>query len=92
MAILENAEMLNEEELKNASGGYVYENPRTGLWNVIDVRTGKVVAAFKTEEEAQKLNKKNLYEMGNGTISDGIVEHLRNYYGLTEEEQFGEFY
>ena len=46
MAILENAEMLNEEELKNASGGYVYENPRTGLWNVIDVRTGKVVAAF----------------------------------------------
>ena len=47
---------------------------------------------FKTEEEAQKLNKKNLYEMGNGTISDGIVEHLRNYYGLTEEEQFGEFY
>jgi len=92
MSIFENAKKLNIEDLKDATGGYVYENPRTGLWNVVDVRNGKVVAAYASEEEANKLNKSYGYARGCGTIDEGILEHLRNYYGITEEEQFGEFY
>ena len=56
------------------------------------MRNGKVVAAYASEEEANKLNKSYGYARGCGTIDEGILEHLRNYYGITEAEQFGEFY
>ena len=92
MAISENAKKLNEEELKDANGGYLYQNPRTGLWNVVDGRNGRVVAAYASEAEANRLNKINAYEKGMGTVSEGILEHLRQQHGITVEEQFGEFY
>ena len=44
MAIFENAKKLNEEELKDASGGYIYNHMGdTYGWEVIDDNTGEVI-------------------------------------------------
>ncbi len=89
MGIIENK--LNEEDLKKVNGGYIYLNPETNVWYVIDVNTGKAVSSFEKKEDAEKLNKKNCWEMGMGEIDGAHLEWLRNHYGLTKEEQFGEF-
>lgn len=49
MDVLHHAKKMDEEELKDVNGGYLYFNWRSGLWNVLDGRTGKVVAEFETK-------------------------------------------
>ena len=80
---------LSNEELENVNGGYKYCDEETGLWYIIDVNTGKAIAAYDTYEECKNNHSDTKYGMG--TVSEGIVEHLRAVYGLTKEEQFADY-
>ena len=74
MAIFKNAEKLDNEELKDANGGYIYHAetsyaPGYGFssFEVIDDETGDVVESFGYQDDAKEYAKANGYSTVNLT-------------------------